>query len=101
MTDINYTDDMVKAMTDTYNENPTLDTARTIADDLGKSTKSVVAKLVSLGIYKKAERVTKTGAKPIQKRTLVKAIETHYGFEMPSLVKAKKIDLQNMVDNLI
>ena len=101
MTDTNYTDKMVELMTKAYDADPTLENARTIADDLGKSTKSVVAKLVSLGIYQKAERKTKTGGKPIQKRTLVKAIETHYGFEMPSLVKAKKIDLQNMVDNLI
>lgn len=97
---VNYTDEMIASMTEEYSATPTLDTAKKIADNFGKSTKSVVAKLVSLGIYQKAERKTKSGAKPIQKAQLVKAIEAHYGFEMKSLVKATKIDLQNMVDNL-
>lgn len=96
----NYTDAMVTQMTDLYTSVPTLDTAKKIADDFGKSPKSVIAKLVSLGIYQKAERTTKTGAKPVQKAQLVKLIEAHYGFEMKSLVKATKIDLQNLVDNL-
>jgi len=99
MTDVNYTDEMVASMTEAYSSNPTLDTARKIANDFGKSTKSVVAKLVSMGIYQKAEKKTKTGGKPIQKATLVKQIESHYGFAMPSLVKATKIDLQNMVNS--
>ena len=99
-TNVNYTDDMVTTMTETYEATPTLATAKSIAEDMGKSTKSVVAKLVSLGIYQKAERKTKTGAKPIQKATLVKTIEEHYGFTMPSLVKATKIDLQKLVDNI-
>jgi len=102
MTDMtpNYTDAMVSDMTDRYTGSPDLATAREIAKDFGKSTKSVVAKLVSLGIYKKAEKASKTGKPVIQKATLVKMIEAHYGFEMSSLVKATKIDLQNMVDNL-
>ena len=96
----NYTDEMVTSMTETYSANPTLDTAKSLAADMGKSTKSVVAKLVSLGIYKKAEKKSKSGNPVIQKATLVKQIETHYGFALPSLIKATKTDLQNMVDNL-
>lgn len=92
-TTVNYTDDMVTAMTDRYNAVPTLDTARAIADDFGKSTKSVVAKLVSLGIYKKADRKTKTGAPVIQKADLVKAINASTGLQLDSLVKATKADL--------
>ena len=93
MSDINYTDQMVTEMTSTYLENPTLDTAREIASHLGKSTKSVVAKLVSLGIYKKAVRATKSGSPVVQKATLVKEIEKATGLTMPSLVKATKADL--------
>ena len=96
----NYTEAMTADMTDRYNADPTLDTARAIAKDFGKSTKSVVAKLVSLGIYKKAEKVTKAGKPVVQKATLVKAIEAHYGFAMPSLVKATKTDLLALASNL-
>ena len=93
---VNYTDEMVADMTERYEADPTLDNVKAIAADFGKSTKSIVAKLVSLGIYQKAERKTKNGQPIIQKAALVKQIEAHYGFEMPSLVKATKADLQHL-----
>ena len=100
MTDItpNYTEAMTADMTDRYNADPTLDTARAIAKDFGKSTKSVVAKLVSLGIYKKAEKASKTGKPVIQKAQLVARITKATGMEMPSLVKATKDDLFRLID---
>jgi len=100
MADVNYSDEMVETMVATYEAAPTIDTARTLAEDMGKSVKSVVAKLVSLGVYKKKERIAKNGGKIVQKAQLVKMIQDHYGIEVPSLQKATKIDLQKMVDSI-
>lgn len=100
MTDINYTDQMVTEMMEKYGENPTLETAREIASHFGKSTKSVVAKLVSLGVYQKAERATKSGSPVVHKAMLVKRIEKATGLTMPSLQKATKADLLQLCSNL-
>ena len=71
-----------------------------MAETMGKSVKSITAKLVSLGVYKTENKLTKAGVPVVSKKDLVARIEAHYGFAVPSLVKATKIDLQNLVDNL-
>ena len=96
----NYTKDQEASMIAEYKMNPTRATVDVIAEDLGKSVKSVIAKLVTLKVYVKAVKTTKTGKPVIRKTALVEKINSHFGFEMPSLVKATKDDLQNMVDNL-
>ena len=96
----NYTKEQEASMIAEYKMNPTRATVDVIAEDLGKSVKSVIAKLVTLKVYVKAVKTTKTGKPVIRKTALVEKINSHFGFEMPSLVKATKDDLQNMVDNL-
>ena len=96
----NYTKDQEASMIAEYKMNPTRATVDVIAEDLGKSVKSVIAKLVTLKVYVKAVKTTKTGKPVIRKTALVEKINAHFGFAMPSLVKATKQDLQNMVDNL-
>ena len=96
----NYTKEQEASMIAEYKMNPTRATVDVIAEDLGKSVKSVIAKLVTLKVYVKAVKTTKTGKPVIRKTALVEKINAHFGFEMPSLVKATKADLQNMVDNL-
>jgi len=96
----NYTKEQEASMIAEYKMNPTRATVDVIAEDLGKSVKSVIAKLVTLKVYVKAVKTAKTGKPVIRKTALVEKINTHFGFEMPSLVKATKADLQNMVDNL-
>jgi len=98
MKNVNYSDKMVAEMESAYTENPTMDTVKHLASTMGKTDKSIIAKLVSLGVYKKKERATKSGAKIVTKADLVSQINTHFGMELPSLVKATKIDLQNLVD---
>jgi hypothetical protein len=65
-----------------------------------KTPKSIIAKLVSLGVYKTEVKMTKSGKPITTKAELVDQIETHFGFDMPSLVKATKTDLQSLVDTL-
>ena len=96
----NYTKEMEASMMAEYKMNPTRATVDVIAEDLGKTVKSVIAKLVTLKVYVKAVKTTKTGKPVIRKTALVEKINAHFGFAMPSLVKATKQDLQNMVDNL-
>ena len=42
--------------------------------------------------------MTKSGEPVVRKAELVAQIEAHFGIEMPSLVKASKVDLQRMVE---
>ena len=96
----NYTKEQEAQMIAEYKLEPTRSTVDVIAKDLGKTVKSVIAKLVTLKVYVKAVKVAKNGKPTIRKGDLVSQINSHYGFEMPSLVKATKDDLQHLVDNL-
>ena len=96
----NYTKEMEASMMAEYKMNPTRATVKVIAEDLKKSEKSVIAKLVTLKVYVKATPKAKSNKIVIRKSELVAKINAHFNLEMPSLAKATKIDLQNMVDNL-
>jgi predicted PP-loop superfamily ATPase len=98
----NYTDSMVADLVSGYTtkEGSNKDFVAGMATKLGRSTKSIVAKLVSLNLYKTEAKVTKTGAKIVHKSELVGQIERHFGIDLPSLVKATKNDLQSLVDQL-
>jgi hypothetical protein len=58
-------------MIDKYNEAPTRDTVQILAEELGKSTKSIIGKLSREGVYQKAQYVSKTGEFPITKKEIV------------------------------
>ena len=98
----NYTDEMVATLVSGYatKEGTNKEFVTEIAKELGRSTKSIVAKLVSLNLYVTEAKVTKTGLPVVSKGVLVGQIEDHFGFSLPSLVKATKVDLQTLVDNL-
>ena len=94
----NYTDEMVNTMTKQYSANPTRETVDALADQFGKTTRSIIAKLSREGVYVAQPRTTKTGEPVISKSELVAQISEHFGIEMPTLVKAGKQDLQRLVD---
>jgi hypothetical protein len=103
MTDktVNYTDEMVEAMVADYSDNPTTDTVARLASEYDKSTRSIVAKLVREGVYVAKARVTKTGAPVVRKADLVAAIQDRMGgIELPTLEKASKADLTNLLNAL-
>jgi hypothetical protein len=83
-----------------YKLEPTRSTVSSLAEDLGKTEKSIIAKLVTMGIYQKAIKVTKSGKPMVTKAQLVSQIEAHFNLEFPSLVKSTKSDLQSLLDNL-
>ena len=96
----NYTDEMVAEMHELYTANPTRETVDMIAENFGKSVRSVIAKLSREGIYVTQERTTKTGEPVVRKAELVAQIEEHFGVELPTLVKASKTDLQTLLGSI-
>jgi len=96
----NYTNEMVDAMVAEYTSTPTKDTVAKLASEFNISTRSIVAKLVREGVYKAQPRTTKTGAPVIRKSEIVAEISTELGVitgGLPSLEKASKADLQNLL----
>ena len=96
----NYTEEMVAEMHALYTANPTRETVEIIAEDFGKSVRSVIAKLSREGIYVSQPRVTKTGEPVVRKAELVAQIEAHFEIEIPTLVKASKSDLQTLLNSI-
>ena len=91
---------MVAQMTQTYVANPTRETVDALAKDFGKSVRSIIAKLSREGVYVAQPKVTKSGEPVVRKAELVAQIEETLGGTFPTLVKASKADLQNLVDTL-
>ena len=96
----NYTDDMVASMTEQYVANPTRETVEALAQEFGKSVRSIIAKLSREGVYVAQPKVTKTGEPVVRKAELVAQLEAHFEVAIPTLVKASKADLQKLVDHL-
>ena len=93
-----YTEEMVSEMTTAYTENPTRETVDALAQQFGKTTRSVIAKLSREGVYIAQPRTTKSGEPVVSKSELVDTIANHFDIELPTLVKAGKADLQRLVD---
>jgi hypothetical protein len=91
---VNYTDEMVETIVAVYEAAPERATVDALAEKFGKTPRSIIAKLSTLGIYKAPARVTKTGAPVVKKEFLVAEINSKLGIELPSLVKANKQDLE-------
>ena len=96
----NYSDKDVSMMIEAYTESPTRDTVDMLAEKLGKNARSVIAKLSREGVYVAQPRVTKSGEPVILKSEFVDRIQTALGIELPSLVKATKMDLAKLADHL-
>jgi hypothetical protein len=94
----NYTDEMVAQMVEAYIAEPNRDTVDSLAEQFGKTTRSVIAKLSREGVYQAQPRTTKSGETVISKSELVAMISELLSIEVPTLVKAGKQDLQKLVD---
>ena len=96
----NYTDEMVAEMTEVYTANPNRETVDLLANKFGKSLRSINPKLSREGVYVAQPRITKSGEPVVRKAELVAQINAHFGVDFPTLVKASKVDLQNLVNHL-
>lgn len=93
----NYTQQMIDVMTERYEAEPTRATVEVLADELGKTSRSVISKLSSLGIYQKPVATTKRGEPVVKKEVFVAQIQDALGVEVPSMEKMTKSDLQVLV----
>ena len=87
-------------MTEAYVANPSSETVEALAADMGKTVRSIIAKLSREGVYVAQPKVTKTGEPVVRKAELVAQINVHFDTDLPTLVKASKADLQKLADLL-
>ena len=94
MKTVNYTPEQTLQIVDSYTQG---DTVESIAESMGKSVRSIVAKLSREGVYRKKEYVGKTGEKPVKKDMHADAIGAILQLaenDVESLTKANKSALK-------
>lgn len=97
---VNYTPEMTARVVADYTAGVAVEQ---IAENLGKTVRSVVAKLSREGVYKKKEYVSKTGEKPVKKDAHADAIGAILQLsegEIDSLTKANKTALKKIFEAL-
>ncbi len=73
--------------------------AKEYASANGLKLRSVVAKIISLGLkYVPKAKVTKAGAPVVKKEVFVSRVEKALESSFPSLIKATKADLENLAN---
>jgi ABC-type phosphate transport system substrate-binding protein len=97
---VNYTEAQTKQVVEAYEAGTAVEA---IAEMMGKSARSIVAKLSREGVYKKKEYVSKTGEKPVKKDAHADAIGAILRLSEPdteSLTKANKSALRAIFEAL-
>lgn len=97
---MSYNEEVTAEITAEYIANPCRETVNALSERIGKSVRSIVAKLSSEGVYKTPNRTTKTGDPIEKKEELVVYISTALGIDVPTLVKTGKQDLKTLRDAL-
>ena len=97
---VNYTEDQTAEVVNAYKEAPTKETVEALALKLGKSVKSITAKLSREGVYK-AKQDQAAKAKPKQtKQDLINTLATMLNVDpakLQTLEKASKEALETLV----
>lgn len=100
MKTVNYTPEQTLKIVADYQQGVAVEQ---IADAMGKSVRSIVAKLSREGVYKKKEYVTKQGEPVVKKDQHADAIGALLGLSEPdteSLTKANKQALRRIFEAL-
>jgi hypothetical protein len=100
---VNYTPEQTVELVSAYTANPSQETVVMFAEKLGKSVRSIVAKLSREGVYKAKEYTTKKGEKPVKKDSMADAIGAVLKLteaETDSLAKANKTALAKIFEAL-
>ena len=90
MKNVNYTPEVTQAIVTTYTDAPNMDTVRKLADNHGKTVKSIIGKLSREGVYQKATYTTKTGSKPITKAEIVAQITDKLDLDVEAVAGLEK-----------
>lgn len=69
-----YTKEIIDYITETYKAKPDLETVKALAKEYEVSERSIIAKLSSLGCYKKKEYLNKRGEAPTKKEEYIERI---------------------------
>ena len=96
---MNYTERETDYIVAGYKQNPSMTTVQSLAEELGKSTKSIIGKLSREGVYERAIYKNKSGDLPITKVEIVSSIADNLGVEIESLAgleKAPKATLRTL-----
>lgn len=93
---MSYTEELTQLIVDEYTADPTRATVDRLAEEHNKSTRSIIAKLSSAGVYQAPPRVSKNGEPIVRKEDLAKEIGEWFGIEVPSLAKAGKLELHSL-----
>lgn len=96
---MNYTERETEYIVTGYKQNPSMTTVQSLAEELGKSTKSIIGKLSREGVYERAIYKNKSGDLPITKVEIVSSIADNLGVEIESLAgleKAPKATLRTL-----
>ena len=96
---MNYTEEQTRYIVEYYQMHPTMQTVETLAENLGKSTKSIIGKLSREGVYERAVYKNKSGDLPVTKAEIVSNIAENLGLEIEHLLgleKAPKATLKNL-----
>ena len=92
----NYTEEQTQHMIAEYQKSPTRDTVNALAEELGKTVKSVIGKLSREKVYIKKEYITKRGEKPETKLQMSEHIAQMLNgdpLRLETLVKVSKQEL--------
>ena len=100
---VNYTADQTAALVSAYVANPCDATVKMFAEEFGKTTRSIIAKLSREKVYVSKTYETKKGEKPVKKDSMADAIGNILGLsegETDSLAKANKTALAKIFEAL-
>lgn len=95
---MSYTEELTKQIVKEYEAEPTRETVDAIAGRIGKTSRSVIAKLAAVGVYRTPQRTTKTGDPIVKKEEMVADLEEILGVTLETLVKSGKQDLQKLLE---
>jgi hypothetical protein len=87
---MNYTDEQTGYIVSKYKDTPRMETVEHLANELGKSTKSIIGKLSREGVYERAIYKSKGGDLPVTKNEIVCNIAENLGIEVEHLAGLEK-----------
>jgi hypothetical protein len=96
-----YTPKEEEKLIQVYTDSPSIETVRQLSVLLNKPQKSIISKLVRLGVYEKRGYRTKLGEVPIPKITIVRNIEEMLDTSLPDLTKAPKNTLKELEKSIL
>ncbi len=94
---VTYTVEQTAMVIDAYTTTPTKATVEALALQLGKSTRSIIAKLSREKVYVKPEYTTKTGAPVVKKNALVDLVAEKLGLTEPEATSFEHVNKTALV----